>query len=99
MQIIARLSEITPGTKKLVKINDLDVVLINDWGRFFACENVCPHQGSPMLGGIVKNGIISCPRHGWRYDLTNGSCLDHPEVALNVYAVTVNGEEIQIDNE
>jgi nitrite reductase/ring-hydroxylating ferredoxin subunit len=33
--------------------------------RGFAGENECPRQGSPMLAEIVKEGIISCPRHGW----------------------------------
>jgi nitrite reductase/ring-hydroxylating ferredoxin subunit len=87
MQNIAKLADVPPGHKKLVRINELDVVMINDWGKFFACENCCPHQGSPMLGGVVRNGIISCPRHGWRYDLASGACLDHPEVVLNVYPV------------
>ena len=96
MQPIAKLVEISPGNKKLVKINELEVVLINDWGNFFACENYCPHQGSPMLAGIVKNGIISCPRHGWHYDLTTGICAEHPDNILLVFPIEVAGDDIMI---
>lgn len=97
MQYIAKLAEVPSGGKKLVSVNDVEVVLINDWGRIFACENYCPHQGSPMLGGIVKNGVISCPRHGWHYDLTNGNCADHPGYVLQVYQVEITGDDIMIN--
>ena len=97
VQIIGKIAEVPPGNKKLVSINELEVVLINDWGRIFACENYCPHQGSPMLGGIVKNGVISCPRHGWHYNLTSGICEDHPGTVLQVYQIEVVGDDIMID--
>lgn len=97
MQPIAKLVEIPPGGKKLVNINELEVVLINDWGNYFACENYCPHQGSTMLGGIVKKGVISCQRHGWRFDLTTGICAEHPGDVLLVFPVEIVGDDIMIE--
>jgi nitrite reductase/ring-hydroxylating ferredoxin subunit len=65
MFFAAKLAAVPLCGKMIVTVNGFEVVLNNDKGRIFAGENECPHQGSPMLAGIVKEGIISCPRHGW----------------------------------
>ncbi|MSM39081.1 MAG: Rieske 2Fe-2S domain-containing protein [Geobacter sp.] len=97
MQFAAKFAEVPLWSKKLITINGEEVVLINDKGTIFACENYCPHQGSTMLTGIVKEGVISCPRHGWHYDLTSGVSTDHPGYTLNTYQVEVVGDDIMID--
>lgn len=97
MHFAAKLTEVPLWGKKLVTVNGEEVVLINDKEEISACENECPHQGSPMLAGIVKDGVISCPRHGWHYDLSNGSCPDHPGYILKTYRVEVVGDDIMIE--
>jgi nitrite reductase/ring-hydroxylating ferredoxin subunit len=85
MIFAARLAEVPLWGKKLITVNGEEVVLINDKGNIFACENYCPHQGSTMLAGIVKEGVISCPRHGWSYNLDSGACTNHPGYTLKTY--------------
>jgi nitrite reductase/ring-hydroxylating ferredoxin subunit len=41
-------------------------------GRIVAFENRCLHQDSPLAGGIVKEGVLTCPLHFWRYRLPEG---------------------------
>lgn len=98
MQFGAKLAEVPLWGKKLVTINGDEVVLINDKGKIYACENYCPHQGSQMQTGIVKDGVISCPRHGWHYDLVSGACIDHDGYTLKTYQVEVIDGEIMIEN-
>ena len=97
MQFSAKLAEVPLWGKKLVTINGNEAVLINDSGKIYACENYCPHQGSQMQGGIVRDGLIACPRHGWHYGLTNGVSTDHPGYTLKTYRVEVVGYDILID--
>lgn len=97
MVFAAKFAEVPRFGKKLIQMEGTEIVLINNGGSIYACENYCPHQGSPMLGGIVKEGVISCPRHGWHYDLANGSCTDHPGYTLKTYLVEVVGDDIMID--
>ncbi|KAA0888318.1 Rieske (2Fe-2S) protein [Oryzomonas rubra] len=99
MIFAAKLTEVPFWGKKLITIDGVEVVLTNDRGKIFACENECPHQGSPMLAGIVKEGVISCPRHGWHYDLTNGASTDHPGYTLKTYQVELVGDDIMIELE
>lgn len=41
-----------------------------------AYANACLHRGTPLDGGVVRGGVITCPAHLWRYRLADGSCLN-----------------------
>ena len=97
MAFAAKISEVPNFGKKVVTVNGQEVVLINIKGEIFACENECPHQGSPLHSGIVKDGYLSCPRHGFRFDLKTGNCLDNPAYTLKVFPVTIAGDEIHLE--
>jgi nitrite reductase/ring-hydroxylating ferredoxin subunit len=97
MVFAAKLSEVPNFGKKVVTVNGRELLLINIKGQIFACENECPHQGSPLQAGIVKDNYLSCPRHGYRFDLTSGRCLDHPEFTLQVFPAELRGSEIFVD--
>lgn len=99
MVFAAKFAEVPLFGKKLVQVEGTEVVLINNGGTIHACENYCPHQGSPMLGGIVKEVVISCPRHGWHYDLKSGECLDHPGYTLKIFPVEVVGDDVLLELE
>jgi len=96
MTFAAKLSEVPNFGKKAVTVNGQEILLINIKGEIFACESECPHQGAPMNTGIVKDGYLSCPRHGYRFDLKTGSCLDNPAYTLKIFPVTITGDEILV---
>lgn len=97
MQFAAKVSEVPNFGKKVVTIDGVEVLLINVKGEIFACENECPHQSAPLAGGIVKEGHLSCPRHGYRFDLKTGACKDAEQFNLKVYPVQVLDGDILID--
>lgn len=94
MVFAAKLAEVPNWGKKLVTVQGKEVLLLNIKGKIYACENECPHQGSPMAGGVFKDDYISCPRHGYRFNLNTGTCSDMPEYTLKVFPVEVKGDEI-----
>ncbi len=97
MIFAAQSSEIPSFGKKAVTLNGKALLLVNVKGEFFACDNECPHQGSPMTAGIVMDGTISCPRHGYRFDLRTGSCADVPAFTLKLYPTELRGEELFVE--
>jgi nitrite reductase/ring-hydroxylating ferredoxin subunit len=97
MVFAAKLSEVPNFGKKVVTVNGQELILVNFKGAVFACENECPHQGSPMASGIVKDGNLSCPRHGYRFELKSGKCLDNPAFTLKVFPAKVEGEDIFVE--
>ena len=97
MIAVAKRNEVPNFGKKLVSLNGREVLLVNVKGVIYAVENECPHQGSPMAGGIIKEGTISCPRHGYRFSLADGRCGDHPDMQLTTFVVRVEGDDILIE--
>jgi nitrite reductase/ring-hydroxylating ferredoxin subunit len=50
-----------------------------DGGEVRALHDRCPHRGVPLsLGRREFPGTISCPYHGWTYDLDNGNLVAVP---------------------
>ena len=97
MQAAAKTSEVPNFGKKVVSVSGKEILLINIKGTFFAVENECPHQGSPLGAAIVKDGYLSCPRHGYRFNLADGTCAEHPEFVLKTFPVQLNADEIMVE--
>jgi nitrite reductase/ring-hydroxylating ferredoxin subunit len=98
VKFAAKVSQVPKWGKKLVEVEGKEVLLVNGGGTIYACENECPHQGSPMSGGMVKDATtLTCPRHGYRFDLRTGACMDYPEYTLGVYPVTIEGDDILVE--
>ena len=60
-------------------------------GRVFATDNQCPHRGGPLAEGILGDGKVICPLHGWKVDLASGRCLGE-SASVRTYDVhVING--------
>jgi nitrite reductase (NADH) small subunit len=63
---------------------------------FLAVDAVCPHADGPLQDGLVADGCVTCPLHGWRFDLRDGSRIGardgDAEATLATYEVEIGGE-------
>ncbi len=89
--VVGKVSEVTPGERRIVEAEGRSIGVFNVDGAFFALRNSCPHQAAPLCLGAVKGmtmpskpgeyiwardgEILRCPWHGWEFDLTTGQCL------------------------
>ncbi len=97
MERVAKISEVPSFGKKVVTVAGRELLLVNLKGKIYAVENECPHQGSPMSAAVVKDGYISCPRHGYRFSLTDGRCAEHPDFTLATFPVQLDGDDILVE--
>lgn len=97
MPVVAKLGEIPNLGKKQVTVNGQDIMLVNLKGTIYAVENECPHQGAPLAAAIVKDGHLTCPRHGYRFELQDGRCKEHPEFVLKSWPVRIEGDDVIVD--
>jgi len=96
---VADLAEIPAGASKLVEVSQVRVALFNLEGEIFAIEDVCTHDGGPLVEGTVVNGCqVQCPRHGARFDIRTGAALSFPAFeATNTYAVQIKEGAVWIE--
>ncbi len=72
-------------------------VLLHRQGDMVSCvDNVCAHLGMPLEMGEIRDGVITCPYHGFQYLLETGECMTVPEVQLKVHAVRVVGNTVEV---
>ena len=75
---VAPAAEFKDGGVKTVDADGVMVAVFNLDGDYIAIEDVCPHDGSEIGSGCVKNGILECPHHGATFDLRSGDVLTPP---------------------
>jgi 3-phenylpropionate/trans-cinnamate dioxygenase ferredoxin subunit len=97
---VATIGEIPVGGSKLVEVDAVRVALFNLAGQVYAIEDVCTHDGGPLVEGEVVNGCeVICPRHGARFDIRTGAALSFPAFeATNTYAVRIDGNDVWIES-
>jgi 3-phenylpropionate/trans-cinnamate dioxygenase ferredoxin subunit len=97
---VATVDEIPAGESKLVEVDDVRVALFNLDGQIYAIEDVCTHDGGPLVEGEIVNGCeVICPRHGARFDIRTGKALSFPAFEpTNTYAVRVEGTDVLIES-
>ena len=95
-QYVTMLDEIPEGDILTMQINGEDVILSRNGSVVSCFQNSCAHLGMPMDMGTVSDGILTCPHHGFQYDLKSGECLTAPEVQLQPHAVRVITNKVEV---
>jgi nitrite reductase/ring-hydroxylating ferredoxin subunit/Fe-S cluster biogenesis protein NfuA len=90
------ISEIPEGAVRSTTIGGEPVLLSRNGASVTCFQNACAHLGLPIHDGEIENGIITCPHHGFQYDLSSGECLTAPEVQLQSHAVRVIGPRVEV---
>jgi nitrite reductase/ring-hydroxylating ferredoxin subunit/Fe-S cluster biogenesis protein NfuA len=90
------LSELPNGAMRALTLHEQSIVLFRREEAVTCFQNACAHLGLAIDRGAVADGILTCPHHGFRYDLTSGECLTAPEVQLQAHAVRVIGDRVDV---
>lgn len=91
---VCKTSDIEPGSGRTVEVNGKAVAVFNIDGTFYAISNTCVHRGGPLGEGEVYGKTVTCPWHGWRYNVTTGANQINPAVSLETYQIKVEGDDI-----
>ena len=75
---VAAVDSFDNGSHVVVDVDDVDVVVFNLDGEFFAIEDVCTHDGSEISSGCLKGDEIECPRHAARFSIRTGEVTAPP---------------------
>jgi nitrite reductase/ring-hydroxylating ferredoxin subunit len=75
---------------------DKRIAVFRTPGGVFACDNRCPHQGYALVRGDVKDGVLTCAWHNWKFELGTGTCRFGGE-AVRTYPVQVRDGQVWLD--
>lgn len=95
---VLRLGELAPGCMAYVDVEGLPVALANVAGTLYAFGDSCRHEGGPLSAGLLIADTVTCPWHGWVYNVCTGKSLVPPVgLRLPTYPVVIAGDEVFIE--
>lgn len=94
---VAQASEVEPGEGRVVEAGGRTLALFNVEGRFYAIDNTCAHRGGPLGEGDLEGRVVTCPWHGWRWDVTTGANANNPTLKLSCFPVSVENGQVFVE--
>jgi len=89
-------TEVKPGSGIVAEVQGKALAIFNIDGTFYAINNTCVHRGGPLGEGDVEGSIVTCPWHGWQYDVTTGTCVANPAAQVERYEVKIEGADVKV---
>lgn len=98
-------SLITPGQSMRFEHEGQAILVANVDGTFCAISSTCPHRGADLSKGTIDDGIVTCPKHGAKFDLRTGKNVggakilgvSTPTKDVQSFTVTVEGTSVLVD--
>ncbi|MGA9319214.1 MAG: Rieske 2Fe-2S domain-containing protein [Nitrososphaeraceae archaeon] len=76
---VGKVDELPVGKMKYVEVQGKEIVISNIGGKYYAMDDRCGHMNARLSMGTVSNdGIVTCPFHGARFDVTTGKKVKEP---------------------
>jgi nitrite reductase/ring-hydroxylating ferredoxin subunit len=94
---IAKTDEVTPGNGITVEAGGKCLAVFNVDGAFHVTDNMCLHRGGPLGEGDLDGETVTCPWHGWEYNVKTGHCQNNPSSNVKAYEAVVEQGEIKIE--
>jgi nitrite reductase (NADH) small subunit len=82
---------------KEFRCGEKEVCIANIDGAYSAMENVCLHRGGPLGQGMIENGKVICPWHGWAWDPTTGQSAQNAGAKVAVYPLKIENGDVLIE--
>lgn len=97
IKIATNIHEIIFAPNNIARINigEKKICLIHTLNGLKACGSKCPHAGGDLSMGYLDNkGNITCPVHGYRFNINNGRDTNGEGYFLKIYKIVANEDGI-----
>ena len=100
---VCALNELPNSSQKIVQVGAHKVALFHFNNEISAIANACLHKAGPLGLGLVENkydgDYVTCPWHGWEYNIKTGSAPPGYKDQQAVYEVKVDGDDVLVSEQ
>jgi nitrite reductase/ring-hydroxylating ferredoxin subunit len=93
---VARVEDIPPGATRAVRAGERNLAVYNVDGTFYATQHECLHLKGPLGEGRLEGSVVTCPWHGWQYDVRTGENEFDRALALETFEVVVENGDVKV---
>ena len=94
---VAKTGAVAPGSGTVAEVSGKSLAIFNVDGNFFVIDNTCVHRGGPIGEGDLEGDVVTCPWHGWEYNVKTGACVNNASACVKSYTVVVEGSEVKVE--
>ncbi len=94
---LASVEDLPPGSAREVEHEGRIFALFNVDGQISAIDGICPHQGGPLAEGVVEGTIVTCPWHGWQFDVQTGQSTLGKGLRQSTFEIKVEDGQILVE--
>lgn len=94
--VVGRVENFPAGSGTMVVVSGRHVALFRLGDEFHALDNMCLHRGGPLCEGPIEAGVVTCPWHGWSYEIATGTMVQDPRVGVSKHEVRIEGDEVAV---
>jgi ferredoxin-nitrite reductase len=91
---VADADALQPGSVRAVALDGKPIALAVTAEGVFAVDNACAHEGGPLAEGALEARTLTCPLHGYAFDLRSGACLSDARLKQRTYAVKIEDGKV-----
>jgi 3-phenylpropionate/trans-cinnamate dioxygenase ferredoxin component len=99
---VADKAELPSNKMILILVGGKEVLLANLVGSYYAIANKCTHLGGSLSKGFLDGSIVTCPKHGAKFDVKTGQAIADAKIGFikmsvkdeKSYKVKVEGSDI-----
>jgi nitrite reductase/ring-hydroxylating ferredoxin subunit len=93
---MATLEELPAGAAREVEFEGRVYALFNVGGEVLVIDGICPHQGGPLADGTLEGTMVTCPWHGWQFDVRSGKTPLGPKIKQAVFEVKIEDGDVLV---
>lgn len=93
---VAGIADVKPGHGIVAEVNGKTLAVFNVNGTFHVTDNTCVHRGGPLGEGDLEGEVVTCPWHGWQFNVKTGGCVNNPSAKVDTYQVKVEGANVKV---
>jgi nitrite reductase/ring-hydroxylating ferredoxin subunit len=93
---VARVEDLEPGSVIPVHAGEQTLALARVGDDFYAVEGRCCHLQGPLGEGRLDENVLSCPWHGWQYDVRTGENEFDRAIRLETFDVVVEDGDVNV---
>lgn len=94
---VCRLDELSESAPRRVLVRRRALCLSLVGGAPQAVDDRCPHRDVALSGGLIRDGVITCPGHFRRFELRTGRCLSQAGERVATYECAVVDGWVEVD--
>jgi len=107
-----KVDDFKDGVMREVVLGDREILILRLGGAWYAADARCPHKKARLVTGKLEGTVVTCPFHGSKFDLKDGSVLNYVGMtgfvlksarltgmvkSLNSYKVEAEGESVTVE--